>query len=136
MKFDFNKKYELAKKAYDNAYAIYSHFQVGAIVILKDGNYISGSNIENASYGLSNCAERSALFATYSAGYRRNDIEELVIMGKSDNLVFPCGACRQVIAELMLPEAMVTLINLDKKTQSFTVAELLPYAFSKDDLDV
>ena len=75
---NIDKKYELVLEAYNNAYAKYSNFQVGAVVITKDGKYFLGSNIENASFGLTNCAERSALFSAYSNGVRKDDIEELV----------------------------------------------------------
>ncbi len=71
----FEKKYELVLEAYNNAYAKYSNFQVGAVVITKDGKYFLGSNIENASFGLTNCAERSALFSAYSNGVKKEDIE-------------------------------------------------------------
>lgn len=130
----FEQKYELALKAYNNSYAKYSKFQVGAVVILKNGEYVLGTNVENASYGLTNCAERTALFYTYTLGYRQDDIKELVVMGKSTDLVYPCGACRQVISELMNKDALVTMINLDKKTKTITVEELLPYAFGEGDL--
>lgn len=130
----FEQKYELALKAYNNSYAKYSKFQVGAVVILKNGEYVLGTNVENASYGLANCAERTALFYTYTLGYRQDDIEELVVMGKSKDLVYPCGACRQVISELMNKDALVTMINLEKKTKTITVADLLPYAFGEGDL--
>lgn len=132
---DFEQKYELVKKAYDNAYAIYSNFQVGALLIMKDGSYVLGCNVENASYGLSNCAERTALFSAYAKGYRKDDILELVIMGRSKNLTYPCGACRQVISELMNKDALVTLINLNKLTKTYKVEELLPFAFSESDLN-
>lgn len=131
---NFEQKYELVLQGYNNAYAKYSHFQVGALVILKNGDYVIGSNVENASYGLSNCAERTALFATFAKGYRKDDILELVIMGKSNDFVYPCGACRQVIVELMNKDATVTLINLDKKSKSMLVKDLLPFAFSESDL--
>lgn len=132
----FEQKYELALQAYNNSYAKYSHFQVGAVVLLKNGKYILGTNVENASYGLSNCAERTALFSAYANGYRQNDIEEIVIMGKSKDLVYPCGACRQVIIELMNKDALVTMINLDKKTRSVKVEELMPFTFNEEDLYV
>lgn len=131
---NFEQKYELVKKAYDNSYAKYSHFQVGALLIMKDGSYVLGTNVENASYGLSNCAERTALFSAYTQGYRKDDILELVIMGKSENLIYPCGACRQVIIELMNKDALVTMVNLNKKYQTLTVKDLLPYAFEESDL--
>lgn len=126
------KKYELAKKAYHNSFAAYSHFQVGACLVLKNGEYIIGTNVENASYGLTNCAERSALFSAYSLGYRKDDILELVIMSK--NGVSPCGACRQVIVELMNLDALVTSCNLDGVGYTVKVNELLPKMFSEDDL--
>ena len=75
---NFEKKYELVLEAYNNAYAKYSNFQVGAVVITKDGKYFLGSNIENASFGLTNCAERSALFSAYSQGIRKDDILEIM----------------------------------------------------------
>lgn len=133
---NFEKKYELVLKAYNNSYAKYSHFQVGALLIMKTGEYILGTNIENASYGLTNCAERTALFSAYAQGYRANDIEELVIMAKSKNLVYPCGACRQVISELMHKDALVTMVNLEKKYQTVKVKDLLPFAFGEEDLNV
>lgn len=129
------KKYELAINAREKAYAPYSKFKVGACLVLKNGEFIIGSNVENSSYGLCNCAERTALFTAYANGYRKEDIKELVICTINDNPASPCGACRQVISELMLPNAVVTLINPSlKNTKSYTVSELLPYAFSGDDL--
>ena len=128
------EKFILAKKAYDNAYAKYSNFQVGAVVVLKNGEYVMGSNVENASYGLANCAERSALFAAYSLGYRKNDILELVVIADTSGPVSPCGACRQVIAELMNADALVTMTNLKGVVKTVKVAELLPFSFNEGDL--
>ena len=132
---NLDKKFELVNIAYNNAYAAYSNFQVGAVVILKDGSYFLGSNVENASYGLTNCAERSALFSVYSNGYRKNDIEELVIIGHGKDFLYPCGACRQVITELMEEDAIVTLFKFDKSYKSVKVKELLPFGFSEEDLN-
>lgn len=135
MKYSLEDKFNLAKKAYDNAYVPYSNFRVGAVLILKNGDVITGSNVENASYGLTNCAERSALFAAYSKGLRRDDILELVIIANPvKGITSPCGACRQVITELMNMDATVTLINLNKETQVLKVSDLLPYAFTSGDL--
>ena len=95
---------ELLKNAYeamDNAYAPYSNFHVGACVKTKDGKYHKGANVENASYGLTNCAERSALFHVFSLGYRQDDIEAIAIVGQGNTLITPCGACRQVLVELL-----------------------------------
>lgn len=130
------KKYELALKARENAYAPYSNYFVGACLVLKDGNYIIGSNVENSSYGLSNCAERSALFAAISQGYKKEDIEEIVIATINEIPGSPCGACRQVISELMPNEALVTLINPKlTNTISLKVKDLLPLAFTKEELN-
>ena len=130
------KKYELALKARENAYAPYSKYFVGACLVLKDGNYIIGSNVENASYGLCNCAERSALFAAVSQGYKKDDILEIVIATINKIPGSPCGACRQVISELMDSEALVTLINPTlTNTISLKVKDLLPYVFTGEDLN-
>lgn len=130
------EKFVLAKKAYDNAYAPYSKFQVGAVVVLENGEYVIGSNVENASYGLTNCAERSALFAAYSNGYRKEDILELVITANTEGPVSPCGACRQVISELMDSDAIVTMTNLKGDIKTVKVKELLPFCFTEGDLNV
>ena len=130
------KKYQLAIEAMNNAYAIYSDFKVGACLVLKSGEYIIGANVENASYGLCNCAERSALFAAYSKGYRQDDILELVVATQNINPASPCGACRQVIAELMNPDALVTMINPQlTNTLTLKVSDLLPYQFKGDSLN-
>ncbi len=133
--YSIEEKYNLAKLAYDNAYVPYSNFRVGAVLILKDGSYITGSNIENASYGLTNCAERSALFTAYSKGLRKDDILEIVILANPvKGITSPCGACRQVISELMNMDAKVTMINLKKEVFECTVKDLIPFAFTSGDL--
>ena len=130
-----DKKFELAKKAYDTAFAKYSKFQVGAVVVLNNGEYIIGSNVENASYGLCNCAERSALFSAYSNGYRKDDILELVVIANTNQPVSPCGACRQVIVELMNADAIVTMTNLKGDIKTVKVSDLLPFSFDEGDLN-
>lgn len=131
-----DKKFTLAIEAQNNAYAIYSNFKVGACVVLKDGNYFIGSNVENSSYGLTNCAERSALFACYSNGYRKEDILELVVCTSNEIPSSPCGACRQVIYELMEKDAVVTLINPKLvNTITLKVNDLLPLGFDGDKLN-
>ena len=128
-----NKLKIYAMNAIDNAYAPYSDFKVGACVELTDGQYITGSNVENASYGLSNCAERSAIFAAYSRGYRKEDIKAMAITTHAEKLTMPCGACRQVLSELLLPDTPILIAN-DKEEKILTMRELLPYSFSEDDL--
>lgn len=128
-----NKLKIYAMNAIDNAYAPYSDFKVGACVELTDGQYITGSNVENASYGLSNCAERSAIFAAYSRGYRKEDIKAMAITTHAEKLTMPCGACRQVLSELLLPDTPILIAN-DKEEKILTMRELLPYSFGEDDL--
>ena len=126
------KKFALAIEAQNNAYAIYSKFKVGACLVLKDGNYIIGSNIENSSYGLTNCAERSALFTAYSLGYRKDDILGIAIASFSNPPASPCGACRQVISELMNEDAFVVFGNNAGEVNEVKVKDLLPLGFSKE----
>ena len=85
---------------------------------------------------MTNCAERSALFAAYSNGYRKDDILELVIIGNTPNPVSPCGACRQVISELMDQDSLVTMTNLKGDVKTVKVKELLPFVFTEGDLNV
>lgn len=122
-----------ARAVLKNAYVKYSNFRVGAAIRLNDGTIISGANIENASYGLTNCAERSALFAAYSRGYKKEDIKEMVLTTEQDHLVSPCGACRQVMNELILPDVKIHMVYGDEVT-TVENKDLLPYAFTEDDM--
>ena len=125
-----------ALEALKNSYSPYSNYKVGAAVLLKNGKIVKGTNIENASYGLTNCAERSALFACYSMGYRHEDIEEIIVCTNNEIPSSPCGACRQVIYELMDKDALVTLINPRlENTISLKVRDLLPYGFDGEKLN-
>ena len=128
--------WELVQKAFEvseHAYVPYSKFLVGACLLMKDGTYIAGANIENASYGLSNCAERSAIFAAYSKGYRKEDIRVMAIVTKAKKLTTPCGACRQVLGELLLQETPIILTNGMEEMET-NIRELLPYSFDEDSL--
>ncbi|HIR16018.1 MAG TPA: cytidine deaminase [Candidatus Onthosoma merdavium] len=122
-----------AFEAMEHAYVPYSHYRVGACVLLRDGVIVKGANIENASFGLTNCAERSALFAAYSAGYRKQDIKALAIVSEGAYLAAPCGACRQVIVELMEEDTPIYLSN-GKEVVSTTIKELLPMSFTEKDV--
>ncbi len=126
--------YQAALDAYQNAYAPYSKFNVGAAVLLKDGTIIAGSNIENASYGLTNCAERTTLFYAYSRGYRQKDISKFLVLANTKEPVSPCGACRQVMTELLNEDVEIILTNLNKDIMKVSVSDLLPYHFSGDHL--
>ena len=117
----------------DRAYTPYSHFNVGAALLCKDGSIYTGCNIENAAYGSTNCAERSAVFSAYSQGYRKEEIEALAIVTEADKLTTPCGACRQVLSELLKPETPIVLSN-HLELAVTTIAELLPDSFGAGDL--
>lgn len=118
----------------EKAYAPYSKYHVGACVKTKDGKYHVGANIENASYGLTNCAERSALFHVYSLGYREEDIESMALVTRGNTLGSPCGACRQVMVELLKKDTPIVIANTDLKAMVTTIADLLPYSFTSEDL--
>ena len=126
------KLLEAAIKARENAYVPYSHFKVGEALLLKDGTIIMGSNIENASYGLCNCAERTALFTAYASGVKKEDIVAMSVCGDTDGPVSPCGACRQVMSELLDSKTPIYLTNLKGDVKEMTVSELLPYSFNGD----
>lgn len=127
------KKYiEEANKMLSKAYIPYSKFPVGAALVTKEDKIYTGCNIENASYGLCNCAERTAIFKAVSEGER--DFSYLVITGETDGPISPCGACRQVIAEFCDPKMPVLLTNVKGDEKEVTVEQLLPGAFSIEDL--
>ena len=134
MSFDINKLIEQAILAREKAYAPYSNFKVGAAILFKDGSYIQGCNVENASYGLCNCAERTALFKMISDGYKKDDVLAFCIVGKTEEPISPCGACRQVMSELLPLDCRIVLANLDGKTKLTSIRELLPYSFNEGDL--
>jgi cytidine deaminase len=129
---DEKRLLEEAVKARAFAYVPYSKFQVGAALLSTDGKVFHGCNIENAAYGMTNCAERTALFKAYSEG--NTQFDSLVVVADTDRPVPPCGACRQVISELCDSEMEVILTNLKGDIQRILVKELLPGAFSPDDL--
>ena len=119
---------DLVVKTSENAYVPYSHFPIGAVLVTDEGKIYTGVNIENASFGLTNCGERTAIFKAVSEGER--SFKELIIYGQTEKPVSPCGACRQVMAEFFEPDLPVTLVAKDKSTVVMTVKELLPYSFT------
>lgn len=121
-----------ALKARDMAYAPYSKFQVGAALLTKDGKVYRGCNIENAAYSMCNCAERTALFKAVSEG--DTEFQMLAVAADTPGPVSPCVACRQVISELCTKDVIVVLTNLQGQIKEMTVEELLPGAFSSEDL--
>ncbi|QWC00740.1 cytidine deaminase [Mycoplasmatota bacterium] len=126
----FNQAQEIIK----NAYVPYSNFRVAAVLKLKNGETLTGINVENASYGLSNCAERTALFSAYAKGIRKEDIDSILVYTDKDYFVSPCGACRQVMSELMEADADVTMANSKGEMKTIKNKDLLPLGFSKEDL--
>jgi cytidine deaminase len=122
-----------ALNARNRAYVPYSHFKVGAAIELKNGKIIHGANIENASFGLTCCAERNALFSLISQGYQKEDIVSITIIANDHGPVSPCGACRQVMHELMPKNTKVYLANTKGEIKETSTDELLPYGFVFDE---
>ena len=122
-----------AFKAMKNAYAPYSKYRVGACVATTDGNLFYGANIENASYPAGICAERSAIFAAYSYGYRKEQIEAIAIVSDGNRIGAPCGVCRQVLNELLNKDTPIYLSN-GTEEQDTTINELLPFSFDLEDV--
>lgn len=125
----------LAKEAQSNSYSPYSSFPVGAVVLAKDGNYFFGANIENSSYPLTMCAERNALYNAYNHGYKKDDLISLALIANTKDYCSPCGACRQVMSELLPLDAKVIMANKDGQYKEVSVKDLLPFAFSSSDLE-
>lgn len=123
---------ELAIKAKENAYVPYSNFRVGAALLTKNGKVYTGCNIENASYGATNCAERTAIFKAVSEGER--EFEAIAINADTDDMTFPCGICRQVIIEFSR-DIKLYISNKNGEYKEYSIGELLPGAFTSDDLD-
>lgn len=126
------KLIEEAKIAREKAYVPYSKFKVGAALLDDKGTIFHGCNIENAAYSMCNCGERTALFHAYATG--STTFEMMAVVADTDRPVSPCGACRQVLAELCEPNMKVILTNLNGDIQETTVSELLPGAFIADDM--
>jgi cytidine deaminase len=131
---DKNELIACAKKARELSYSPYSHFAVGAALLCKDGSVYLGANIENSSYPVSMCAERNAIYNAYMDGKSKDDFEALAILADTEEPTSPCGACRQVISELFPSRAPIYLSNLKGDIKETNAEELLPFAFSGDDL--
>lgn len=121
-----------AIEARKQAYSPYSRFQVGAAV-LAGGKVYRGCNVENASYGLTNCAERTAIFKAVSEG--ESKIEAIAVVADTEGPVSPCGACRQVLAEFCDSQTKIYVTNLHGNTEEWTMERLLPGAFQAGDMD-
>lgn len=127
---EIQKLMDCAIKARENAYSPYSHFAVGAALLCEDGTLFEGCNIENASYGLTNCAERTAIFKAVSEGHIK--FKALAVVADTEGPCAPCGACRQVMAEFKIP--LIIMGNLMGNIKIVTMEELLPFSFSECDV--
>jgi len=127
MEFPIEKLIGAAAASREKAYAPYSNFRVGAAILTKEGRYYTGCNIENASYGLTCCAERVALFKAVSNSER--SFEAIAVTAGTDEYCSPCGACRQALAEFGT-DIKVYMVNGSGNYQVRTVAELLPESFT------
>lgn len=117
-----------------NSYAPYSDFHVSAIVVMNDGVEFRGVNVENASFGATICAERSAIVSAISVGYKKGDFKELNVMVSSGEVGMPCFICRQVISEFFDKDATVRCFATTGEYKEYTVEEICPYPFGSEDL--
>lgn len=125
----------------NNSYCPYSKFRVSALITMKDGNYFLGVNVENAGYGSTNCAERSAVYAAVTYGYSREDFDKLYCMTGAtvedvENVSASCGACLQVMSEFFNENAECTFYDFEGKKVTFTLLEMMPHAFTIRDLQL
>ena len=127
---EIQKLMDCAIKAREKAYSPYSHFAVGAALLCEDGTLYEGCNIENASYGLTNCAERTAIFKAVSEGHIK--FKALAVVADTEGPCAPCGACRQVMAEFNIP--LIIMGNLMGNIKIVTIEEVLPFSFSECDV--
>ena len=127
---EIKKLIERAIAAREKTYSPYSHFGVGAALVCEDGSIYEGCNIENASYGLTNCAERTTIFKAVSEGHIK--FKALAVVADTEEPCAPCGACRQVISEFEIPQ--IILANLKGNYRVVSLDELLPFRFGADSL--
>ncbi len=121
-------------KLLDRAYAPYSKFKVAAMLEMKDGKFIPGVNVENASYGATICAERNAITTAIALGYKKGDFKNIYIMVSGKKMSMPCFMCRQVIVEFMDKDGLIILMDRDGNREEYKVSDCCPYPFDEDDL--
>ena len=121
-----------ARQVMEHAYVPYSHFSVGCAIQLQDGSIVTGANIENVSFGATNCAERSAIFTAASAGMRPGEVTAIAVVGDTEDFLPPCCICRQVMVEFCDPQTPVYLTRQDGEILETTVAGLAPLSFTPD----
>lgn len=129
MTFDEDLLIDKAILAMNNSYSPYSHFKVGSAILLKNGEYLLGCNIENKSYSMTICAERCALSKLISEGYNKNDVVAMSVVAETKDPVTPCGACREVMMELLNPDTCIILANTNRDKMTISVKDLLPLSF-------
>lgn len=122
---------EVARDVRQHAYCPYSHFPVGCALLSQDGKLFTGVNVENVSFGATNCAERSALFTAASLGYRPGFIKAIAVAGATEDFLPPCSICRQVLVEWADPETPVFLTRNDGQIKQLKLLDLAPYAFTQ-----
>ena len=127
---EINTLIQFATVAREQSYSPYSNFAVGAALLCQDGTVYQGCNIENASFGMTNCAERTAIFKAVSEGHRL--FQAIAVIADTEGPCAPCDACRQVMVEFNIPTIILT--NLKGHTQVYTLDELLPLSFGPKDL--
>ncbi|MCX7796145.1 MAG: cytidine deaminase [bacterium] len=127
------KMIDIAREVLNNAYAPYSKYRVGAVVETSSGNFYTGCNVENMSFGLTVCAERVAIFKAISNGEK--SITRVVIISDDDSIPIPCGACLQVMSEFSDRDLEVIVSSRDGKLERFKLADLLPnpFKFNKEE---
>ena len=122
---------EVARDVRQHAYCPYSHFPVGCALLSQDGKLFTGVNVENVSFGATNCAERSALFTAASLGYRPGFIKSIAVAGATEDFLPPCSICRQVLVEWADPETPVFLTRNDGQIKRLKLLDLVPYSFTQ-----
>lgn len=130
---NYSELLQIANKTKKNSYSPYSKFRVSAVLVTDDGTLYTGVNVENSSYGLTNCAERSALFSAVSAGERK--FKTILLVSDAEDFITPCGACRQVLMEVCGPELDVVMTNGDNELRIVKLKDLLPISFNKEYLN-
>ena len=123
-----------ARDVLKNSYSPYSNFPVGAALLLTDGTVITGVNVENVSFGATNCAERTAIFTALTQGYKKGDFAAIAVAGDTEDFLPPCSICRQVMAEFFMPNMLVYLTNRAGAIKELALKELVPFAFTELDM--
>lgn len=128
MNFDIENNLKKTFELLKNSYSPYSNFKVASSVVTKDNKFFGGVNVENASYGLTMCAERSAIFNAISNGIKKEDIDYLILVSNNDNKLIPCGACLQVLSEFLDSNTDI-IIKENDNIKIYKLKNFLPFSF-------